>query len=148
MPSPLEPQPGGTAKLAPGKLTEERLECLIRWYDMTVFTAANWLRHRDDLQYFHENDLIKPIYERGSNSHAKGFVLTVKAEELVRRRAGLRLVNELLSRVNRTMSMADLERIISRVRFRELPVLLACGDSLIRDLAARRMRKREFFQRM
>lgn len=135
------------------RLTEDQLELLIRWYGRTTYrvsTIKNWLQcpYLDE-RYFHDNGLIECAYDMiGSTTLTKGYILTTKAKEIVKRREPLRLVIELMSRVNKSLPSRDLADIVRRIPFRELPQLLACDDTYIQELAVRRLRKREFFSGM
>jgi len=124
-------------------LTEDRLDALIRWYDKTVYTTG-----LDD-QYFHDNGLIEQVYNMiGTATLTKGFVLSRKAREIVKRREPLRLTLELMARLSGSLSVADMADIVKRIPFTELPELLACDDEYIRELAERKLRKRRFLASM
>lgn len=135
------------------RLTEDQFELLIQWYDRTTYgvnTIKDWLKCPYlDKQYFYDNGLIECVYDMiGSTTLTKGYILTTKAKEIVKRREPLRLVLELMSRVNKSLPTRDLADIVRRIPFRKLPELLACDDTYIQELAVRRLRKREFFSGM
>jgi len=124
------------------KLTEGQLERLIWWYGRTVLFISRSVGSDDE--YFFDNGLIEPMYVRiRFGALVGGYVLTSKAKRVVRRRASLRLVCDLLSRVNETMNASDLYEIVTHIPFDELPQLLACENEYIQMLAARRVRKAE-----
>ncbi len=136
------------------KLSEDKLVYLIQHYDMLVPSDSKLAPMEKELL---GAGLMEIITQRVVSRNADGsadigpsrvLVLSREARELVRRHAGLRLINELLTRVSMTISISDLEEIVHRVPFSALPVLLACGDNLVQRLAARRIRKREFLRRI
>jgi len=138
------------------KLNEDRLAYLIQHYDL-VRVLPSLIELEPMERELLDAGLMEIVTRRAVSKSADGsvdvgprrvLVLSEAARELVRRRAGLRLVNELLSRAHPPFSAPDLGKIVARVPFHALPLLLACGDSSIRDLAARRTRKREFFRRI
>lgn len=135
------------------RLTENQFETLIRWYGRAVYKVST-IKDRPecsylDEQYFYDNGLIEPVFTMvGGSTLTKGNILTTKAKEIVRRRAPLRLVIELMSRVNKSLPTRELADIVRRIPFSELPQLLACDDTYIQELAVKRLRKREFFSRM
>lgn len=134
----------------PIMLTEDQLDALIRWYDRTVYTTGDWLKHPDlDELFFHKNGLIDPVFDIiGESTLTRGYVLSKKAREIVKRREPLRLVIELMSRVNDSLPTKDLANIVNRIPFAQLPEILSCDDQYIRELAEQKVRKRKFFASM
>lgn len=131
-------------------LNEDQLDALIRWYDRTVYTTKDWLKHPDlDEQFFHENGLIEPVYDMiGGSTLTRGYILSRKGKEIVKRREPLRLVLDLMSRVDTSLPTDDMADIVKRIPFAELPEILSCDDEYIRELAERKVRKRKFFASM
>lgn len=138
------------------KLNEDRLAYLVRHYTRVRIAPASSELVPMERELIGAG-LMEIVTRRVVSKNADGsidagprrvLVLSEKAKELVRSHAGLRLVTELLSRAHPAFSTPDLGKIVARVPFRALPLLLACGDSSIRDLAARRIRKREFLRRI
>ncbi len=128
-------------------LTEDQLDVLILWYDNTVYTIDD----HPYLQYFHDNGLIEVVFEMvGTATLTKGYILSKKAREIVKRREPLRLVIDLMSRVDRGRSLptGDLADIVRLIPFAQLPEIIACDDDYIRELAARKLRKRRFLASM
>lgn len=128
------------------KLTEDQLNALIQWYDNTIYDT-----HQPYLHYFHENGLVKAVFEIiGTATLTKGYVLSKRAKEIIKRREPLRLVIDLMSRVGRGRSLPtdDLTDIVKRIPFSKLPEILACDDDYIRELAERKLRKSRFLASM
>jgi len=124
-------------------LTEDQLDALILWYNKTVYTTG-----LAD-QYFHDNGLIEIVYAMiGTATLTKGFILSKKAKDIVKRREPLRLALELMSRIGGSLSVDDMADIVKRIPFAKLPELLACDDKYIRELAERKLRKRKFLEGM
>lgn len=127
-------------------LTEDQLDVLIPWYDNTIY-SADW----PYLHYFHENGLVEAVFEIiGTATLTKGYILSKKAKEIVKRREPLRLVIDLMSRVGhgRSLPTGDLADIVRRIPFAELPQILSCDDEYIRELAEKKLRKRLFLASM
>lgn len=131
------------------ELSEGQLEILICVYDRTLYSnhiralCLDRLELDSDWDILLDNGFIEMVFDMiGGEALSKGFVLTRKAKKIVERRAGLRLVCELLSRVDRTMPTDSLRDIVAHIPFKELPQLLSCDDEYIRELAVARMRKR------
>lgn len=76
--------------------------------------------------------------------------MSKRVKEIIRRREPLRLVIDLMSRVGRGRSLPsdDLADIVNRIPFLKLPEILACDDAYIRELAERKLRKRQFLASM
>lgn len=124
-------------------LTDEQLDILVGWYDKILYgPIEDVIRYKDSqARYFFDLGLLSVTY-RLQPMYGKGYVLTSEAEALVERRAGLRLVLELISRGMAIRYEHVIARIVPRLPFASLPVLLTCDDSYVRMLAERRYRKR------
>ena len=140
-------------------LTKDQLDVLILWYGKIVYgnTSKGWpkldcLKHPDlDVQYFHDNGLTESVLNMiGTATLTKGYILSKRAREIVKRREPLCLVIDLMSRVGRgrTLPSGDLADIVNRIPFAKLPEILACDDDYIRELAERKLRKRKFLASM
>lgn len=134
------------------RLTEDQLNVLIQWYDNTIYSQAYPAgTEQPYLQYFHDNDLIEPVYDVvGTNTLTKGYILSKRAKEIIKRREPLRLVIDLMSRVShgRSLPSDDLADIVRCIPFAELPQILSCDDVYIRELAENKLRKRRFLASM
>lgn len=139
------------------KLDGDRLTYLIRHYDL-VRIQPDSSRLTAMEKRFLDAGLMEVVTQQAVSKNADGsvdigpysvLVLSERAKRLVRRRAGLRLVSELLlSCIGPSVSTSDVRKIVHQIPFRALPLLLTCGDGFIQELAARRTRKREFFRRI
>lgn len=132
------------------ELNERQLEFLIHFYGRTLYSnhiralCLDRLELDSDWDILLDNGFIKMVFDMiGGEALSKGFVLTRKAKEIVKRRAGLRLVCELLSRVNSTLPSDDLRDIVATIPFKKLPQLLSCDDEYIRELAVARLKERQ-----
>lgn len=139
------------------KLSEDELAYLIQHYDLVrIQSDSSKLTAME--KGFLDAGLMEVVTQQAVSKNADGsvnigpysvLVLSERAKRLVRRRAGLRLVSELLlSCIGPSIPTSDVKRIVHQIPFRALPLLLACGDDFIQNLAARRIRKREFLRRM
>lgn len=132
-------------------LTEDQLNALIRWYNRTTYVGERVAPFAYE-QYFHDNGLIEPVYDfvhvDGGTTQRKGYILSKKAKEIVKRRQPLRLTIDLMARIGGSLSVDDMAAVVRRIPFAELPELIACDDAYIRELAERKLRKRRFLASM